>query len=211
MNIKSNKTWLEHEKYQIWLAYHAKAPQHVMAEYFDRTKTSLNKYLSRSGIRTKKDDNMSIIKTSCKISTLEDLTELIIACGLDIETVGLERNQTRNWQPSQYTMDALEKYGLKIPESWKIPVKSDQLPKKSGVGCQVVGKDTRIVPFEVTVNYLKRHNYKIAPYTSGNNFQWTYKMNNRPVTDSALLAAANMLRIKNNEPIFLVQGVTFDL
>ncbi len=206
MIYKISKPWKEHEKYQLWLAYQLNVPLQVMGEQLNRSVTAINKYLSRSGIR----DYNSDFQPSVKITQASELDNIFIACGLDNDTVGYEREFTRQWLPSAYTLTQLERYGIRPPCPWGHKTHTINLPVKSGIGRSRRMRDRIECSMATAINALKRKNYQVKHIKNKNPFQWTYELNNKPMTDAQLLLEINIKRVEDKEPIFLVKGVTLD-
>lgn len=184
MHYRSNKPWEEHEKYQLWISYQLHSPFKVMEKYFNRSASGINKYLSRSGIRVACQTFQKAKKDIPKIKSLKQLHKIIILCGLDKETIGLERRHTRKWRPSQSTLSALQLYGISGPAPWKRKQPKKCLPIKSEVG--KISKRTPwvYVSLEVIIHYLLRHGYAIYRIPPRNPCGWTHSINNTPVNDS---------------------------
>jgi hypothetical protein len=210
MSCRSNRPWLEHEKYQLWLAHELKVPLKTMGSHFRRTVSSLNKQISRYGIRDKVASGEKEFDRTAKINKLVELENLLINCGLDKETVGLEREQTRVWQPSPFTVTKLQAFGLYLPCPWAKPQKADKLPKRSGIGRADKRRHSQYASFETVMHYLKRHGHDVKPIPKRPPLQHAFQLNGNSLTEFMLLVEANKLRYENEEPIFLVAGVTYE-
>jgi hypothetical protein len=210
MNNMTNRNWMEHEKYQLWIAYNQGASFKIMELFFRRSGGSINKYLSRSGIREKCKSHKRNEDSLIKINTLEKLEHLIIACGLDHETVGIEREVTRYWHPSDFAIQKLKEFGIGGPCPWSARVRIDSLPQKSGIGRASIRRPWVFSSMNSARHYIMRNGHRVTPIVRKNAFQWTYVLDGKPVTDAVLLTFANHLRMKHGEPIFLVEGVTYD-
>ncbi len=210
MLLKSSRRWTDLDKYQLWLAYELKTPLLVLEEHFKRTVSSINKFLIVSTIRDKSDRYLKGGTPPVKIRTLEDLTKVLVECGLDKDTVGIEREITRCWKPSGFTMKKLAHYGLHLPCPWGSMQQVADLPIKSGIGRRSTRQVWVYVSMEVVINYLQRIGIDIRRLDYRNPFGWQYLVDNKPATDFICLMKANWEREKRREPIFLVKGVTVE-
>lgn len=206
MSMKTNKQWQEYEKYQLYLAHYMRASFSVMEQYFGRSATSINKYLSRNGIRNRLKGH------TCehKIKTVDELHLLIVECGLDKETVGLERQKTRDWSASDFAIQRLKKLGLPLPAPWAKKTRPQLLPIKSGIGRSSFDKSEVFVSLDVIVHYLIRKGFAVKRYARKNPHNWTYIINNKPTSDLQVMIKGNIQRRQHREPLFLVKGLTFE-
>lgn len=208
MKQRVNRFWNDLEKYQLWLAYEVKTPLLIMEEHFCRSVTSINKFLSFSGIRNKSPRYISGNEPTVTIKTLEDLQRLFVECGLDKDSVGLEREITRQWRPCGYTLRKLREFDLTLPFPWADMPKIDRLPVKSGIGRKAHSKLGLFVSMEVVASYLTRRGVNIKRLNNRPHFGWTFQIDNKPATDSLCLMKANIERYYHGQPVFMVKGLT---
>lgn len=204
------KVWMEHENYQLWLGHKLNVSMKVLEEYLGRSVTAINKQLDRSGIRDNVAKNKKPGFKVPKIKVCEHFENIIIMAGLDDLTVGLERQHTRNWQPSIFTKTALDLYGIDGNAPWAAKDVSKKLPVKSRIGRRPLNDIYTMVSTDTCAHYLIRNGFKVSYYHKRNPFQWTYLLNNKPTTDAGLLRQTNIVRASNNEPLFYIKGVTFE-
>jgi hypothetical protein len=84
------------------------------------------------------------------------------------------------------------------------------LPKLSAIGRSSFRRAWAYSSLQAAVNTLIRNGRCVVPYNLTNPYGHTYTIDDKRVTDFQLLLEANVIRLKNGHPIFLVEGVTYD-
>lgn len=197
--------WQEYEKYQLWIGYHMKVPNKILSIHFDRTISALNKYLVRSGIRHDIQSKLKRKSLDNKILNIENFITLLKHCGIDTPTVKAELQASGKWQLTKYTQEKMTQLAMSKFAPWEEPEEEfyseiSHKPKKHDMYATI----------QLCISFLNQNGIEVTPITTPNKLGWTYTLNNKPVTDAGLLANTNFLRWQKREPIYLIDGVTFE-